>query len=907
MPYYPDDATGLNHITYPTGPTAVPTVVTSSASTNTKGSYVQIVASTAFTSNFAHIRITRAEVSRRYLFDVATGAGGSETVVAPDLCGDNADSVSSVSGQGLYSLPLAIASGTRIAARCQATTGSTDIHFAITLTAAGSVAGISSWVNYGSNTSNSLAVELDPGGTINTKGSYAEITSSTSAIAQFVCVMFTRSHAQSASASWAVDIATGAGGAETVLIPDIRESSGTNGVLGVRSYGALTYIPSSTRIAGRSSCSINTATTRLIQVALLAGEGSGTDWYPQSSSGLAYSGHPAGPTAAGATVTTGAQNVKGSYTELVSSAGFIANSILFRVLTCDISNRYLVDIATGAGGAETVVVPNLVGENASSAATQPGQGLYTLPLAVASGARVSCRAQSSAAAGSQVLTVSIHLIAAGNIQGIPAFTNYGADTATSLAVQVDPGGTANTKGSYSQITASTAEVTQFLCLMVARSHSQSDPASWAVDLATGAGGAETVLIPDIRQSSADGGGTLGVRSYSFVTYIPASTRLAGRASSSLTIATPRTLTMAVMAAVEPPDPELLPPTIASTEALFAPVVGQSVSLPAISSTALLFAPTVSISQSVTTPTIPSGALLYAPTVDFSQAVTLPTISSGTVLRAPDIDQPFILGPGDEFINEPDTRVGWITHPDNLALTATVTATDEDTNFPISNVSALPSSSTWRTPTLGTGTDSIHIDLGAATPVDIIALVNHNLTSGAEVEVRAGTSTSVLDFLAYMDWREFTAFRWLSTAQTYRYWRIIITDPLNPDDFMEVGYVVIGLLTKPDPTFRQGWTTTPDLTNSRVVSEFGQPTVEEMFRRQRIRASFGPVTDAEFQDLMRAYKTTKRNAYPLLFLPERGGTDAYFGRLENILEQKLDLHRYADISFVEDSFGHSLED
>ena len=46
MAYYPQSATGLNAISYPSG--NAQTTVTASGSTNTKGSYTDIAASAAF-------------------------------------------------------------------------------------------------------------------------------------------------------------------------------------------------------------------------------------------------------------------------------------------------------------------------------------------------------------------------------------------------------------------------------------------------------------------------------------------------------------------------------------------------------------------------------------------------------------------------------------------------------------------------------------------------------------------------------------------------------------------------------------------------------------------------------------------------------------------------------------------
>lgn len=274
MAWYPQNATGLNYISYPAGPTPVGLGLTASASANTKGSYAQLVASTTFTCNSVQVVVanTITTGTRYYLFDVATGAGGSETVVIPNIPVEGAGTATSaLYASGIWPVPLAIASGTRVALRCQGSTGSVTMNVSMTLIAAGGVAGVSSVTNYGSDTSTSLAVSVDPGASANTKGSYSQITASTSSVTQWLQTMFALDHTSPANTFWLVDIATGAAASEVVLMPDLLvANAGTQAAVQPKSYDMLTYIANATRIAVRCSCTSNTATTRLLSVAMLA-------------------------------------------------------------------------------------------------------------------------------------------------------------------------------------------------------------------------------------------------------------------------------------------------------------------------------------------------------------------------------------------------------------------------------------------------------------------------------------------------------------------------------------------------------------------------------------------------------------------------------------------------------------
>lgn len=278
MAYYPQNAVGLNYIQYPaTTPVTTGLQLVAPGSSNTKGSYAEFVASSAFECNYVHVtvRATVATAGRLYLFDIATGAGGSESVKVPNLTAEGTSTNSSVYGHGLYPIPWQIAASTRIAGRCQCSTASEVMTVTLKLIAAGDVDGIDTFVNYGANTADSGATQIDPGATADTKGAYSQLTASTSAIIQYLLLIATYGHATVGTAGWFADLATGAGGAEVVLIPDNAFYSATNAggnpALHPRSYPYLTYIAASTRLAVRASCSVNTATVRLFDANIIAG------------------------------------------------------------------------------------------------------------------------------------------------------------------------------------------------------------------------------------------------------------------------------------------------------------------------------------------------------------------------------------------------------------------------------------------------------------------------------------------------------------------------------------------------------------------------------------------------------------------------------------------------------------
>lgn len=279
MPWYPQSAAELNYISYPVGPGAAGLPISAGA-TNTKGSYVEFVASTPFTSNFIDILVLFADnlaAGRVFLIDVSVGGVGSEVVKIPDLPAEQTSTTSQGYGAGFFNnIPLQIPSGSRVALRCQCNDpGDQLLSVGIALRSAGGVQGMSSYTNYGSNPADSGMTALDPGATINTKGAWVELTASSGLLAQYIGVMGQFGHATVASCSWAVDIGIGAAGFEVPLIPDIRFSSATDGgtrpVFHPRFQPFNTYIAAGTRISARASCSINTATARLMDIGIILG------------------------------------------------------------------------------------------------------------------------------------------------------------------------------------------------------------------------------------------------------------------------------------------------------------------------------------------------------------------------------------------------------------------------------------------------------------------------------------------------------------------------------------------------------------------------------------------------------------------------------------------------------------
>jgi hypothetical protein len=187
--------------------------------------------------------------------------------------------------------------------------------------------------------------------------------------------------------------------------------------------------------------------------------------------------------------------------------------------------------------------------------------------------------------------------------------------------------------------------------------------------------------------------------------------------------------------------------------------------------------------------------------------------------------------------------------------ATVTAENEVATLPATNLQTMQPSETWRT---SDATDTFIVaDLGAALAVDIVALLKTNLTAAATWRVRGATSEANLtaapgyDSTAVGFWPEsglagqaVSGFLYLDPAQSFRWWRIDLSDAANPDGYLEAGRLYIDAAWRPARNlsfnWQLGWIDDGEPRHARG----GQIHPEVVPRRRRLRFSLDYLTEAE---------------------------------------------------------------
>lgn len=241
-------------------------------------------------------------------------------------------------------------------------------------------------------------------------------------------------------------------------------------------------------------------------------------------------------TSLGTTITAGAANTKGAYTQITAATLIQTDHLLIGI--CNFpgtGNNQAVDIAVGPLGSEQVILSNLVlSSNVNNTCE------YNLPFSMPAGTRLSARCQ-AVTAGDKV-AVNIQLGGGSfEFRSFNTCDTYGYNTATSLGTAIDPGAVANTKGAYAQITASTNRDHYGLIIAIDQ-HNNSAGATqnWLMDIAIGLSGSETIVIPNLTCAGTSSAiDILPMVRGIIPLQIPAGTRIAVRSQCSSTAAATR--------------------------------------------------------------------------------------------------------------------------------------------------------------------------------------------------------------------------------------------------------------------------------------------------------------------------------------------------------------------------------
>jgi len=507
-------------------------------STNTKGSYAQFYASTATRMCGVMVAVNILNgATCSATWDIATGAGGSEVIKVADV--HNSNSNYWAQNRWGHTFPLGIPASTRIAVRTQCTVASRECDLVLHLIPG---ANDNTDTEFCGSISSSLPAAIDSGGVLNTFGSYLQLKASTSIKRDWAFILMNDrvKPAFDPSATFNIQFATGAGGSEVVRVqtdPMMGGGNSTNSHLEAASAAMPLYVLASTRVAARCKNNNTTnATYRLMSATMhLCNMPDSWDFTIKAET-RADTHDNSGPVVS---TSSASANVYGSWAQMIASSSQKCSG--FHYLGGDVSDDSAkwIDVGTGAGGSEVVCV-NKMGVSQNNPSMSAGLSHFFLAGFNASTRFAARNTRNNNFGQSMVQAISLVY---GENRNSNVYTYSGGSL--SVLTTVDPGGVANTKGSYVQQTASCTEKINWLINNNQQHASTSTAAEYRLDIATGAGGSEVVQVADLYMrkdtSFNDQPAPLSYTIPLGTNIINASTRLAVRASSGTTDANTRTM------------------------------------------------------------------------------------------------------------------------------------------------------------------------------------------------------------------------------------------------------------------------------------------------------------------------------------------------------------------------------
>lgn len=268
------------------------------------------------------------------------------------------------------------------------------------------------------------------------------------------------------------------------------------------------------------------------------------------STRLATSGFSSATTS-GATVTApGSINTKGAWAAIGAGSPAGGPGFLVDMLAEPGSgdNTMLVDIGYGGSGAQVVIVPNLILTRPTSAVGIRSR-IY-IPVGVGTDV-IWMRWAGSAV--SPIITAQVTVFADSGFMAMPGMkaTDYGTTTASSKGTDVDPGGTANTKGSYAQLTAALTNACRGIILQASfyQSLTAAGSITGALDLAIGGAGSEQIVLPNFLFGTGSVSGSAAHNPYPSIFLpisLPVGARLSARMACNVNTASTRVATVSVI-------------------------------------------------------------------------------------------------------------------------------------------------------------------------------------------------------------------------------------------------------------------------------------------------------------------------------------------------------------------------
>jgi len=215
--------------------------------------------------------------------------------------------------------------------------------------------------------------------------------------------------------------------------------------------------------------------------------------------------------------------------------------------------------------------------------------------------------------------------------------------------------------------------------------------------------------------------------------------------------------------------------------------------------------------------------------------------------------------------------------------AMISASSEEEDLPVANIAHPFRSYKWRT--TGDSDETATIDLAAEYNPLAVAIIDHNLTSGAVITYESSNDADFDPLISQetLTWRAGIIFLFLATNSA-RYHRINFQDSSNPDGYIEIGRVFLGDYFEPTKNFHMNYSDGGDDLSVVSAAEGGQLFGDERDERRKLGLNWtAPVwmnndDKLDFQAFVQSVKTTR--SFIIFIDHELLPGEVYYGRLAN---------------------------
>jgi len=210
---------------------------------------------------------------------------------------------------------------------------------------------------------------------------------------------------------------------------------------------------------------------------------------------------------------------------------------------------------------------------------------------------------------------------------------------------------------------------------------------------------------------------------------------------------------------------------------------------------------------------------------------------------------------------------------------------------------------------------IELDMGVNITPTILSLINHNLLSGATIKIEADNDPPnwiAPSYSAVVTWREENLYKKIS-GQTYRWWRIFVTDAANPVN-LQIGEAILHLYSSFTDAYIQAQSEGDVFYTATQETFMGQDWDAELARKAlltlRIRKS-ETHGDSVLEEIRAFLRSLAGSAGRFLVVPDDTTSECYFVkvsgsefRADRIFHNVKDIRDW-DLPLAEISQGMGL--